>query len=321
MAARATGCGRLIAAAGPADTWAMRMLSFALWTAVLLMPAAAAAADPADPFRGERAHADVVRIVDFGPRTLGNEAAVAFRAWLRDLLVAEGWQVSSEPFVVADGQGVNVLAWRGEGAVDLIGAHYDTRAVADADPDPSRRTTPGPGANDGASGVAVLAELARTVRPQPGQRICLAFFDAEDDGGLSGREWAEGSAAWVFAAIERGHACWPPRAAVIVDMVGDGDQTILRETHSDPGLDGELRRIARRLGHASRFPDRLGPAMMDDHRPFLDAGIPTVLLIDFEYAHWHTHADVPAAVSADSLAAVGRVVAAWLGRRPTEQAP
>jgi hypothetical protein len=104
-------------------------------------------------------------------------------------------------------------------------------------------------------------------------------------------------------------------------MVGDSDQEIPREAHSDPALDRELRTLARRLGHASRFPDRLGPAMTDDHRPFIEAGIPTVLLIDFTYPYWHTHADRPDAVSADSLAAVGGVVAAWLGRSHREQGP
>lgn len=282
---------------------------------VLVTMLCAGAPSAAEEFSGLRAHHDVDRVVGFGPRVLGSRASLETRNWLRRELAANGWTVRFEAFSVRGGQGVNVLAWQGEGAVDLVGAHYDTRAVADADPNPQRRLTPGPGANDGASGVAVLVELARSTRPRPGQRLCLAFFDAEDDGDIAGRDWAEGSTAWVFDAVEAGHPCWPPRAVVIVDMVGDPDQEILREAHSDAALDQELRGIAHHLGYARRFPNRLGPAMTDDHRPFIDAGIPTVLLIDFTDPRWHTHADLPETVSADSLQAVGRVVAAWLGRR------
>lgn len=288
------------------------MVRTLLWLATYLVVGSAQAGESLPSFDGRRAHADVATIVNFGPRTLGSAAAAQTRRWVRERLSSLGWTVEESAFAVQDGVGVNLLAWRGEGPVDLVGTHYDTRAVADEDPDHSRRNRPGPGANDGGSGVAVLLELARTVRPAAARRLCLAFFDAEDDGRLAGRDWAEGSTAWVFAAAGEGHPCWPPRAAVIIDMVGDPAQIILREPSADPAIDRELREIASRLGYARRFPDRHGRPILDDHRPFVEAGIPAVLLIDFEDSRWHTHADLPTAVSPDSLEAVGRVLEAWL---------
>src|SRR5690606_29801050 len=130
-----------------------------------LAAGSAHAGDPPPSFDGRRAHADVATIVGFGPRTLGSTAAAQTRGWMRARLTSLGWTVEEAPFEVRGGEGVNLLAWRGEGPVDLVGAHYDTRAVADEDPDHARRGRPGPGANDGGSGVAVLLELARSVRP------------------------------------------------------------------------------------------------------------------------------------------------------------
>jgi Zn-dependent M28 family amino/carboxypeptidase len=176
---------------------------------------------------------------------------------------------------------------------------------ADRDPDSANQTKPVPGANDGASGVAVLLELARTL-PENTPSIWLVFFDAEDNGRIEGWDWILGSREFVKNNSFR------PQAVIIVDMIGEADLHIYREGNSDPQLTDEIWATARSLGYTSQFIDEYRHSMIDDHLPFLEVNIPAVDIIDFDYPYWHTIHDTPDKVSADSLDAVGETLYAWV---------
>ena len=190
----------------------------------------------------------------------------------------------------------------------ILGAHYDTRFVADEDSDPTMREQPMIGANDGGSGVAVLLELARVLPQFENVKVSLVFFDAEDNGNLPGWDWIIGSRLFVDQLDAR------PDAVVIVDMIGDADQNLYREKNSDPVLVGEIWETASDLG-ISTFIQEDKYSMLDDHTPFLNAGISAVDIIDFTYPYWHTTEDSLDKVSSKSLENVGQVLMEWLVRK------
>ena len=189
----------------------------------------------------------------------------------------------------------------------LLAAHWDTRMVADLDPDPARQAEPILGANDGASGVAVLLALAELMAERPPSvGVDLVFFDGEDGGGGGGLgDWCLGSS--YYAAHLGSYA---PRYAVVIDMIGDSDLGIPMEANSlaaHPRLVSQVWEAATRVGSES-FLDHQGPAMYDDHVPLIRAGIPAVLVIDPHYESWHTTEDTPDKCSPESLGEVGRVL-------------
>jgi len=180
---------------------------------------------------------------------------------------------------------------------------------ADQDPTPGMQAEPVPGANDVASGVAVLLELARTL-PEDSAPTWLVFFDAEDNGHIEGWDWILGSRAF---AEEIDIA---PRAVVIVDMIGDADLNIHLEKNSDKEIRAEIWSAAESLGYADKFINQEKWNMLDDHTPFLEKGIPAVDIIDFDYPYWHTTQDTPDKVSAESLKAVGDTLLLWIAKYP-----
>ena len=201
----------------------------------------------------------------------------------------------------------NVIAKRGTGAPwTILGAHYDSRLKADHDPDPANHDQPVPGANDGASGVAVLLEVARVLPEELEGEVWLAFFDVEDQGQLPGWDWILGSRALADSLEGK------PDAVIVVDMIGDADLNIYQENNSDPGLTAEIWDIAARLGYADQFIPQTKFSMLDDHTPFLEKGIRAIDIIDFDYPYWHTIGDTADKVSASSLQAVGDTVLHWL---------
>src|SRR5512140_179545 len=138
---------------------------------------------PQSPFDGERAYKDVVVQVSFGPRTLNSQAHTQAVEYIQAELRKANWQPQIQQTTWQGFPVENILATRNNQTPQIIlGVHYDSRMVADQDPGPGPHP-PVPGANDGASGVAVLLELARTLPPTT-VPISLVFFDAEDDGGL-----------------------------------------------------------------------------------------------------------------------------------------
>jgi glutaminyl-peptide cyclotransferase len=257
-------------------------------------------------FNGERAYADVQTQVAFGPRIPGSEGHAKIQDWIGAELVQAGWQVEVQESEALGHPIQNIVAKRGaEPAQIIIGAHYDSRIFADHDLDPSQHTEPVPGANDGASGVAVLLELARTL-PEDTPPVWLAFFDAEDNGNIEGWDWILGSREFV-----RNNPI-QPRAVIIVDMIGDADLNIYKESNSDQMLTDEIWETARNLGYESKFIPEYKHSMLDDHTPFLEAGIPAIDIIDFDYPYWHTTQDTPDKVSAESLQVVGETLRTWI---------
>jgi len=260
-------------------------------------------------FDREAAYTHVQAQVNLGARHPGTEAAWATGEYIRHELERAGCRVWTQEFSYRGVRLRNVVGVLGEGKgpISLLGAHYDTRRLADRDV--SYPTRPVPGANDGDSGVAVLLELARALdQERLANEVWLAFFDAEDQGGIDGWPWSVG-ASYMAANLPA-----TPDHVIIVDMVGDADQRLTWERNSDPELLGLIWSVASDLGYGESFVPEYGHAVLDDHIPFVEAGIPAVDIIDLDYPYWHTIEDTPDKVRADSLQRVGRVLEALLER-------
>lgn len=257
-------------------------------------------------FDGQHAYTDVQTQVAFGSRVPGTEGHAKIQEWIRTELEAAGWQVEIQESEALGHPVQNIVAKRNaESPQIIIGAHYDTRMFADQDSDPAQHTNYVPGANDGASGVAVLLGLARSL-PDDTAPVWLVFFDTEDNGNIEGWDWILGSREFVKSNPVQ------PRAAIVVDMIGDADLNIYKERNSNPALTDAIWATAKGLGYESKFIPEYKHSMLDDHTPFLEAGIPAVDIIDFDYPYWHTVQDTPDKVSAESLQAVGETLRVWM---------
>jgi Iap family predicted aminopeptidase len=257
-------------------------------------------------FDGDQAYAYVQTQIDFGPRTPGSAGHAKIREWMRAELESAGWIVEVHESNLLGHPIYNLIAKRNDEAPQIVlGAHYDTRFFADHDPNPKKQKEPVPGANDGASGVAVLLELARSL-PADTAPTWLVFFDTEDQGHFEGWDWILGSRAFAEEVKIS------PRAVVILDMIGDADLNIYFEKNSNQIIRQEIWDTAAQLGHEDVFIPTEKFSMLDDHTPFLQAGIPAVDLIDFDYPYWHTTEDTPDKLSAESLNAVGETLRQWI---------
>jgi len=206
----------------------------------------------------------------------------------------------------------------------ILGAHYDSRAKATKDPNPSNRTDPVPGANDGASGSAVLVELAKILyqnRENLSCQVWFLFFDAEDQGedsggyGIDGWSWCEGSQKFVtdinsFYNKETEHF----DCMILLDMVGGVNLRFINEQYSTSSLLDELFAVGRALGYTSQFPSNPQTnQVIDDHRAFVNIGIPSAdLIINFwdnpNWPYHHTTQDNITYISNSSLEVTGRTV-------------
>lgn len=262
---------------------------------------------PAKPlFIGERAYADVRKQVAFGPRipdSISHELAISY---IRDELKKSGWSSVVLKQTYNGKIAYNIMAMRNSSyPVILLGAHYDSRLVADNDPVQSNRSLSVPGANDGASGVGVLLEIARSL-PKSSVATELVFFDIEDNGKLPGWDWILGSRAFVSRLDTS------PKAVVILDMIGDSDLKIYKENFSDPVISNQIWDTAKKLKYDSIFINENKYSILDDHIPFLEKKIKAVDIIDIDYPHWHTTGDTIDKISTSSLQAVGDTVLKWI---------
>jgi Zn-dependent M28 family amino/carboxypeptidase len=272
-------------------------------------------------FDGDSAFRFLTEQCEIGPRYPGSRGHKELRRYLVRKLRSYGANVSAQAFdaVLTSGDTLhlaNIIANYNTGSPRriLLGAHYDTRPYADRDPDPANRDKPIIGANDGASGVAVLLETARLLGgSSPPVGVDLVFFDGEDYGREGVQEdYILGSSH--FASNMREYS---PGAVVIVDMIGEKDLRIKKERFSarySGTLLEEIFSIAALL-EIEAFVDEQGPSILDDHIPFINRGIPAVNLIDFDYPYWHTLEDTPDKCSAESLEAVGRVIIHYIWSR------
>ncbi len=275
------------------------------------------------PFNGTRAYEYLQAICDLGPRLSGSPAMIKQQEMLKQHFEKLGAKVTMQPFRIrhpVDGSAVEManmlVEWQPEKKQRLlVGAHYDTRPRPDQDPvDPRGLFL---GANDGASGVALLMELGESVKNLDGKLgVDFVLFDGEefifndrDPYFLGSTHFAEEYAA------RRGGPTY--QAGVVLDMVGDKDLEIYQEGNSldwpaSRSVVNSIWATAKKLG-VREFVPRLGPTVNDDHLPLCrKAKIPTCDVIDFEYPHWHKRGDTADKCSALSLAKVGWVIDQWL---------
>lgn len=265
-------------------------------------------------FDGSQAFAYLTSQCDFGPRPPGSNNLSLCREYIVSSMTTSGWNVTCQNFTYLGVACVNIICrWNSSGNTSMIfGAHYDTRPRADQESNPANRTRPVVGANDGASGVAVLMELACTLPQTVRGSVEFVFFDAEDSGDINGWQWIVGSTYYVGQLDSDRKAAI--RAMILLDMVGDSDLRLLRETGSTSSLQDYVWSIADHAGYNKTFLNQYGASILDDHRPFLDAGIPSLDIIQhnpFPW-YWHTLKDTPDKCSATSLEIVGRVLEAFV---------
>jgi Zn-dependent M28 family amino/carboxypeptidase len=257
-------------------------------------------------FNGERAYEHVKYQVEQGPRTLNSEAHDIVAEWIESNLKRYKWDVEIQEGHISGISIKNIIGKKGNGRPwIIIASHYDSRQFADRDLNPDNRKLPVEGANDGASSVAILLELARVIPRVKDKQIWLVFFDAEDNGNIPGFDWILGSRYFVDELIEK------PDKVVILDMVGDKDLNIHLELNSNPIINSEIWNAASDLGYTQFIPTYKYD-LIDDHIPFIEAGISAVDVIDFSYPYWHTTLDTLDKVSVDSLKIVGDTIVHWL---------
>jgi Zn-dependent M28 family amino/carboxypeptidase len=264
----------------------------------------------ADEFNSQLAFEDVKYQIDLGPRTHGSEAHEATFDWIVSKLEKNNWQVETQEANI-DGLPIkNIIAKRGSGAPwIIIASHYDSRLFADQDSSSINREQPVPGANDGASTVAILLEQARVIPYSLNKQVWLVFFDAEDYANIDGMGGNIGAQYFVD------HLIGKPDSVVVLDMVGDKDLNIYMEQNSNPELNKEIWGVASELGH-SQFIRKYKYGIIDDHIPFVRVGIPAADIIDFDFPYWHTTQDTLDKISPYSLQIVGETILKWLKQFP-----
>lgn len=270
---------------------------------------------PSPAFDGERAFRFLQDQCALGTREPGSPGHTRAKTFFESFLKTQKGAYSRDDFTYRDSLRkirlpLTNFSIRFKGASRerlLFCAHWDCRPWADRDKNPLFRAMPVPGANDGASGVAVLMELCMAFSEKPPVKsVEIVLFDGEDYGS-PGREhqWCLGSKRFASRANPKDYLY-----AVLLDMVGDKNLLIPMEPLSMERAPAVVQKVfdTARLLNLSAFSPRPGPGVYDDHIPLLDRGIPAVDLIDFDYPAWHTTADTPDQCSPKSLESVGRLL-------------
>ncbi|WKW13070.1 M28 family peptidase [Pseudogemmatithrix spongiicola] len=271
-------------------------------------------------FDGAAAMGYVRRQMAFGPRVPGTAAHRATGDWLvaelrsrADTVIVQAWTHTT-----ADGQRLpmrNILARINPTATRrvLYLAHWDSRPIAEKAVDAVAQTQPTPGANDGASGVAILLGVADALKRQPATvGVDLLFVDGEDWGDFDTLTDVLIGSRYFVANLPAGFA---PEFGVLFDMVGKADAQFLYETYSMRAAPDVIQRVwstAQRLGYGAYFPTREYQPITDDHLPFIEKGFKVIDVIDLNYAYHHTPQDTEDKVSQETLQAVGDVAVAVL---------
>jgi Zn-dependent M28 family amino/carboxypeptidase len=271
-------------------------------------------------FDGARAMAYAQAQVDFGPRVPNTEGHRAAGDWILEQLRARTDSVEVQAFahITVDGDTLHLRNFIGrirpEVAERIVYmAHWDTRPRSDQSRIGEVQHQPVPGANDGASGVALLLGVADALAQRPSEfGVDLVFVDGEDYGSFGvGRDVLLGSKHYAAGLDESSM----PLFAVVWDMVGDADLRILQEGHSVRRAPEVVERVwgkARELGYGETFSSRVRSGITDDHLPLLDAGVRAIDVIDLDYPYWHTPDDTMDKISQESLQIVGDVAVALL---------
>lgn len=322
--------GGLVLGAGALAVLASLFVAFLYWTGSLEANSAMAAT-PA-PIDGKRAFGYLEQICKLGPRMAGTEANTKQRQMVAAHFKENGGAVREQPFSARHpltGERVDMANLIGSWYPErnqrvVIAAHYDTRPRPDEEKDPTRLELPFLGANDGASGVALLMEIAHHLNElNTPWGVDLVLFDGEEL--VYGRQFdtqgeyflgsKEFSRRYVEDVDARGSKMRYV-AGIVLDMVGGAKLSINQEPNSlnlAPNLVRDVWNVARQL-KAKSFKSRVGREVLDDHLALNNAGIPAIDLIDFDYPYWHKADDLPKNCSAESLEEVGKVVTAWLAQ-------
>jgi len=277
-----------------------------------------------DAFDQDRAWQFLLKQVSFGPRVPGTKAHKDCRDWIASEMKKVADDVQFQEFTHTWSQRGevktmwNIVAtqnWEKAKTRVVLLAHWDSRPFADQEYEVAKARKPIDGANDGASGVAVLIEAARVLKftKDKDLGIMYLFTDGEDLGpGLN--EMFLGAEHFAKNLV-------PPKPdyGILLDMIGDKDLRIPMEPNSKeaaPKVLDAFYRYAQTTKHAKTFPMMDGPEILDDHLALNKAGIPTIDLIDFDYPEWHTLGDTPDKCSAESLGKVGDVLTGFVGQKP-----
>ena len=289
-------------------------------------------------FDGDIANQSVQFQTDLGPRLPGSAASSELRESIKSNM--SGWHITESTHHVNGMVLTNLFAtWnKGAGSTVMFAAHYDTRHKGDLDWNESMRDKPIDGANDGASGVAVLIELARHIPSMNlTHEVTLFFTDGEDQGEYSNASsWILGARAWADnLTISEADKI---ESFILVDMIGDSDLTLRKTKPGNSSLWNRTENKIRYLdevcnyGDSTYFDFEEYDSIIDDHVPADELGIPAIDIIDTRYGegasflggHWHTHNDTADKVSADSLQKIGYILesglktGSWLNIRVQE---
>lgn len=266
----------------------------------------------------ENAWSYLKTLTGFGPRNPGSPGYFKTMELIKRVGGEYADEVEEQIFFIRQGNEKKLqmsnfrLKFKGtrKGSPILIGAHFDTRPYADEEFNPNWRSRPILGANDGGSGTAVLLAMAEYLKQNRDRRsVELVFFDGEDYGKKGSGENLLGSTHYASQLRESSTDTWP-YCVIIIDMIGDRDLQIFRETHSvksAPWLVDLIHEIAD-AKKVSQFINKNKYTIFDDHYPFIGLGIPSVVLIDFDYPHWHKMTDTLDKCSPESLFSVFSVV-------------
>jgi hypothetical protein len=268
-------------------------------------------------FDGSSAYELVRRQVAFGPRIPGSQGHREMAAWVEAYLAERADTVVVQRFTHVTTTGdtlplINYLArFRPDATPSvLLLAHWDTRPYSDQARNLVDREKPVPGANDGASGTAILLELSAMMRDSgPPRAVDLLLVDGEDYGDFTDDRDVFLGSRYFAANLPDGFG---PEFGVLLDMVGDRDLDLYVEGYSNsyaPEVVDRIWNIAHNMGFGDIFHRSIGTSIRDDHMPLNEAGIPTINVIDFyDYPYWHTPEDTPDKVAASSLEVVGSVM-------------
>jgi glutaminyl-peptide cyclotransferase len=281
----------------------------AIWQVVRPQPTPTpAAAGALADFDAQRAAGVLSFLAALGPRTAGSDALSVTAERIEQELVGSGWQVETQLFELDGVARRNIIARTGPDApLALLGAHYDASPLADRDPNEANRALPAPGANDGASGVAVLLELARTLEPEslPGS-VWLVFFDGQYDG------QGEAVAAGVQAFIDQSDPAERPPAAVLLDLLGGVAQQFTIDPAADQALSQHIWALAEQRGYAGWFAPEIQPGLDLGQARLAAAGIPTAVIAGSDNPDYRTLQDTPERIDPQGLARVGQLLRAFL---------
>ena len=275
---------------------------------------------PALAFDADNAYAHIENQCEFGPRVSGLPGHKKCRDYIISQLKKNGLKANPQRFSAYSKMMGKVLNFENIIAkIDTpstraiaLSCHWDTRPISDMDKNPSLRGQPILGANDGASGVAVLLEIARTLKHNPPPvDIYLIFFDAEDYGTRYDLDqYCLGSQYFVKNQPKD----FKIEVGVNLDLIADFDQQFKIEEYSLRTAKKQTNQIWNigQRHYPKNFSKQKISAILDDHVPFIKAGIPYLDIIDLDYQHWHTSKDTPENCSVESLERVGKVTNEWI---------